>query len=86
MANILQRIVLILLLLNTIKITSASNSEVKSMIRGIYGFNKKLDLFKGKSNEEIVLKLKQMKINAIWSDYKDRELNDLLHRQGIKIF
>lgn len=62
------------------------NSNQKTKIKAIYGFNYKDKYFKGKDINEIVQELKNKGINALFGNCRDKELIKALHKNNMYFF
>ncbi|MCK5534291.1 hypothetical protein KAI68_04175 [bacterium] len=61
-------------------------AERNKKIKAIYGFNWKDKYFKGKNVNEIVQELKGKSINALFGDYRNKELINALHKNNMYFF
>jgi hypothetical protein len=82
--------IIIILLFNIIpSFTQATNNAAlleTITTKALYGFSKSHPLVKDKSDEEIVMWLKGMGINAVFCSYKDRSFIETLRKAGIKVY
>ncbi len=74
---------IILILLYNLKILNVKGSE---RLIGLYGFDKNAEIFKGLSIQEISDYLSKVGINAVWGDFDEKGIPDVLHNKGIKTF
>ncbi|MBN1621892.1 MAG: hypothetical protein JW871_04810 [Endomicrobiales bacterium] len=71
-----------------ILISASSRITAKNIgnIKAIYGFSSEDEPYIGKNVKDVAKKLKNLGINAVFCDYRDKEFVDALHEQGIKVF